>query len=288
MGGSLAAACGTASCSFLKKPPRKPGHRGTTRLVVPAAVRGRIATPHADAIVAGLAPLDHESGIGMPDVDFVFLCFTNRCGSNYLAALLASTGALNDAGEVFLANVVLNHARTRGLGSLRGYMVHLPLLVPMVGRRMAVKTSIDQLIMLADAGILDALLPRARFILLERRDRLGQAISRSIAGQTGRWTSAQSSRITPAELQYSRAAIETEMAHVDLANHAFYAFFAANGIVPLHLVYEDVVADPQGAVDQAGRYLGIEGPVANPARIGISRQADAVNAAWRARYEAGR
>ena len=61
--------------------------------------------------------------------------------------------------------------------------------------------------MLADAGILDALRGRATYLLLERQDRVGQAISRVIAWQNGRWTTAHASDVPDSALVFDCAAI---------------------------------------------------------------------------------
>jgi LPS sulfotransferase NodH len=102
--------------------------------------------------------------------------------------------------------------------------------------------------MLADAGILDALRGRATylffFFFLKRQDQLGQAISRVIAWQTGRWSSAHASDIRESALLFDRAMIDTQQAWVANENAAFSRFFSVNGIVPVHVTYEDLLADP--------------------------------------------
>ncbi len=142
---------------------------------VPPLLR-QISCEHRDAITQVFGPVRPEPGWTPPDLDVLFLCFTNRCGSNYLAQLLATTGAFNVAGEFFNAPTVLTHAQERGLRSLPAYFSALSTLVPHTGR-IAAKVVIGQLVTLADAGILDALRDRATYLFIERRDRLSQAIS---------------------------------------------------------------------------------------------------------------
>jgi len=246
-----------------------------------------VADEHAARIAAALRPLGAGADIAMPRQRLLLLCFSNRCGSNYLATLLAATGVFNEAGEFFSADTVLEHAAARQLGSLRAYVADLPALAAAVDPWLAAKASVDQLMMLADAGILDDMAGRLRYVLLERRDQLGQAISRCIAAQNGRWTNRHASRLPDTALFYDRAAIDTEIGRVALANAGFYAFFAANGIVPVHLAYEDLVADPSGTVASVGVALGFPDLVPDFARVAIRRQAGDVNTAWRARYLAG-
>jgi LPS sulfotransferase NodH len=246
---------------------------------IPPPLR-RLGCPHRDALARAFGPLLPVPGWVPPPLDFLFLGFTNRCGSNYIAHLLATTGAFNEAGEFFNAPTVLEHAAARGLRSLHDYFAALPDLVPHAGR-IAAKASIDQLIMLADAGILDALGRRAHYLLMERQDRLGQAISRVIASQTGRWTTAHASDVPDSALLYDRAAIDTELDKVARSNAGFYAFFAANGIVPVHTTYEAVLANPSPAIDAVSTAMSLGPLQAFPARVGIARQAGPINAQWR-------
>ena len=249
---------------------------------IPPLLRG-FASPHRAALTHAFGQLRPEPGWGPPDLDVLFLCFTNRCGSNYLAHLLATTGAFNEAGEFFNAPTVLEHAVPHGLRSLPAYFSALSGLVPHTGR-IAAKAGIDQLVMLADAGILDALRGRATYLLLERQDRLGQAISRVIAWQNGRWTTAHASDVPDSALVFDRAAIDTELAAVAYTNAAFSLFFSVNGIVPVHITYEALLADPRPAVEAVAAAMGLPGLCPRPEKVTIHRQANAINAAWRRAY----
>lgn len=255
-------------------------------MLIPPALRSNIDAFHAARIAALLAPLRHGSGVAMPAERIIFLCFTNRCGSNYLGQLLAATGQFNEAGEYLNAETVIHHASRLADPSLRAYFARLPGMVARHGW-LAMKAGIDQLVMLSDAGILREVHARAHYILLERRDRLGQAISRCIAAQTGRWTSEHASDVPDSALRYSRAAIAQEMRSIEEATYGFYSFFAANRIAPLHLMHEDVLADPATALARIGAALGLGALRVDPSGVRIARQANAVNAAWRDRFLAG-
>jgi hypothetical protein len=51
-------------------------------------------------------PIDRELENLPAQTSFVFLCFTNRCGSNFLAELLASSGKYNLTEELLNRPVV--------------------------------------------------------------------------------------------------------------------------------------------------------------------------------------
>jgi LPS sulfotransferase NodH len=247
-------------------------------MIIPPALRA-IASPHRAALEAAFGPIVPNPAYPAPAGPVIYLCFTNRCGSNYLAQLLASTGACNEAGEFFNAETVLHHAARLGLRSLPAYMAALPTLVP-PHPILAAKASADQLVMLADAGLLG---PTTRYILLERRDRLAQAVSRVIAVQTLRWTTAHTAIRAAEDLHYDAAAIGAELDIIARGNAALYAFFAANSIAPAHLTYEDLLRDPVATV---GERLGLPGLRARPGEVSLGRQAGAINRDWVARYRA--
>ena len=248
-------------------------------MIVPASVRA-LPSGHRAALEAAFGPLRADPGSLPPGRPMLFLCFTNRCGSNYLAQLLASTGAFNEAGEFFNAETVLAHAASLGLRSLHAYFAALPGLVP-ARPFLAAKASADQLAILADAGLLAA---DAQYVLLERQDRLAQAVSRVIASQNARWTTAHPATRPDESLVYDGAAIAREMEKIAYGNAALYAFFAANGVVPVHVTYEALERNPQEVVDLIATRMGAAGLKIRCGDVTIGRQSGALNAAWIQRF----
>jgi LPS sulfotransferase NodH len=242
--------------------------------------------PHLNEVTAAFGPLQPPAQFVPPNVDFLVLLFTNRCGSNFLAQVLASTQIFNEAGEFFNGDTIVSHLRANGLRSVAEYVRLLP---DLVGRRdrIAVKLGVEHLDLLNRAGLLAALLPRMRFILLERQDRLGQAISRAIAAQNLRWTSEQPGRMEDDQLVYDRGWIDRQMDLVATGNRLLFHFIRDARLAPLHFLYEKLVADPQAHLDQVAAWLPLPGLRMNPDLIRLRPQANEVNAAWRARYLAG-
>ena len=254
------------------------------RLIVPTAL-AELERYHRD-------PLDRLFGADPPrtpidpSLQFLFLCFTNRCGSNFLARLIASTGVLNVAEEVFNAPTVQQHATTETLRSLHDYVNFLGRRLTMSGWLTA-KLGVEQILMLAEAGILDAIIDRSKFLLIERQDTAAQAVSRLVAMQNSAWTSRHTATIPDEQLVYSRSEIDAQRAIIAFDNHAFYRFFASNGVAPKHLAYEAVVRSPQQHLSDIGAWLGFERFVGDPAAIGIRRQESAIKQAWLERYRQG-
>jgi LPS sulfotransferase NodH len=254
------------------------------RFAVPQALAG--VERYHRAAIAGLFAPDAPTVVPDPALRFVFLCFTNRCGSNYLAELLASTGALNRAEEVFNGETIAEHARAQGLGSFAAYADFLCRRLAREGRLLS-KIGLEQLLMLTETGLLDQIGDRAQFLLIERQDRLAQAISLLVAIQTQQWTSRHSRRMGDEALVYDRRILVEQQALIAQQNFGFYRFFASNGIVPRHIAYEQLEAAPEAMVAEIGAWIGRPGLVADPATLPIARQQSPIKAAWRARYEAG-
>src|SRR5437016_6207672 len=53
---------------------------------------------------------------------FCILCFTNRCGSSFLAQALASDGRLQQAHESLNFDTVIQQSRKHGFASFDGYL----------------------------------------------------------------------------------------------------------------------------------------------------------------------
>ncbi|MCB8883499.1 hypothetical protein ACELLULO517_24845 [Acidisoma cellulosilytica] len=221
-----------------------------------------------------------------PSIRFFFLCFTNRCGSNFLAELVAANGRLNRAEEVYNADTVTPHVQERGFKSFAGYMNFL------CGRLQrskwfCSKISLEQLLMLTETGVLDQIIDRSQFLVLERQDRLAQAISLLVAVQNQQWTSAHQARMPDEALVYSRAVIDEQMAEIGAQNAGFQRFFEANGLTPKTLTYEAVVQSPLTQLQDIGAWLRVGGLEASVASLPIHRQDSPIKQTWRTYYEAG-
>ena len=238
---------------------------------------------HLEEIISYWGPLNADRSFIPPAVNFIFLLFTNRCGSNYFSQALSSTGYFNEGGEFFNSETILYHAKQNNLRSLHEYLSFLSGLVARNGW-LVTKLAPENIELLTEAGILEAVLKRSRFILLERQDRLAQAISREIASQNLQWTSEQDSRVSQEQLVYTRERVNLQLISILRANGFLYKFLAANRISPLHFAYEALTARPREHIDEVVRWLGYPGLRFNPAQVRLRRQASTVNDAWRRRY----
>jgi hypothetical protein len=87
-----------------------------------------------------------------PPVDLtVFICFTNRSGSNYLASLLASIGEFPAGREMFNVKAVTHACRKHGITSLDAYC-RRQMQQQAHKRRFAAKVGLAQLLTLERGG----------------------------------------------------------------------------------------------------------------------------------------
>lgn len=124
----------------------------------------------------------------------------------------------------------------------------------------------------------------ARLVRLHRRDRIAHAISYARAIISGVWR-AEQEREGTVEPDYSPIAVERADRLIATQEAAWSAMIAELGLKPLALYYEDVVADPGGAVAEVARFLGVEVDPALEVEIpSIRRQSQKGARAWAQRH----
>jgi LPS sulfotransferase NodH len=107
-------------------------------------------------------------------------------------------------------------------------------------------------------AVLDEVLPNVSFVHLERQDRVRQAVSAIVATQTGQWRSVPGmGRQTPigdAEYDYDR--ILGMIGFADDSHAHWRGFFAANGVEPCRLTYEELASRFDRTVSRLFAELG--------------------------------
>jgi len=140
-------------------------------------------------------------------------------------------------------------------------------------------------------GFIRALNPCTVFFL-RRRDVLAQAISHYLMFESGyaHSTDPDSARQQRAGVPYDRAVLDRWVAFTRQGYAGWSNLFAAAGMEPVNLYYEDFVDNPKtsfaGLAERiAGR--GFDPEVVGAAATGLSRVSDEKNEVFRARYLAG-
>jgi LPS sulfotransferase NodH len=131
--------------------------------------------------------------------------------------------------------------------------------------------------------LLPAVFPRPRYVWVTRRDKVRQAVSLWKAIQTEAWRG----DADPAahEPRYHEAAVDHLVRMLADHDTSWEAFFAANGIEPLVIGYEDDLSDgPEAAVRRVLRHLDLSVPPGWRAPKHMRRQADERSEEWVAAY----
>jgi LPS sulfotransferase NodH len=138
----------------------------------------------------------------------------------------------------------------------------------------------------SDADVLRAMLPEPRFVHIVRRDSVRQAVSWARALDSDAWwqVDGESSSADASAERWDPDFEKIEVLQALLAEgeRGWRAFFAAGGIAPVEVVYEDLVADYAPTVRRVLDQLGVApGPDdAGIAPPSLRRQADAMSERW--------
>lgn len=132
-----------------------------------------------------------------------------------------------------------------------------------------------------DLDVLTDVYGPLRLVHLRREDAVGQAVSWARAEQTGYW---QEGDPRAAEPRFDLAEVEELVRTVGEHEAAWDRWFAAQGVAPHRVTYEEVTADPDRAVRGILDHLGVAPPAGWRPAPRQRRQADGLSAAWVRRY----
>ncbi|NSW53366.1 MAG: hypothetical protein HPY85_12750 [Anaerolineae bacterium] len=134
---------------------------------------------------------------------------------------------------------------------------------------------------------LESLFPTPlRYIYIQRRDDLRQAISLARASQTDRWMWDQAEQNTPL---YHRESINQCLREIKIQEKGWVTYFYEMNIQPFRVIYEEFVQDTASVITAALAYLGIEitAGFQPPAPV-IEKMADDLSEQWRQQYLDGK
>jgi LPS sulfotransferase NodH len=213
------------------------------------------------------------------------ICFTNRCGSNFLAQLLATNPDIGLAGEYFNAPGVLGISEKRGFTRLQQYLAWVAREKASRKGVFGIKLAFWQLFFLAQHGMLAAF-GDVKYVHIRRLDVLAQSVSHVIAWNTKAWTSEQQAVADPAEVAIDDAQIVRMMKVTNHENARFAAYFKHFGITPVRVTYEKLAENPARAgarVLAELAFRGVARAVVHPSKVTMRKQANEVNEAAIAR-----
>lgn len=232
--------------------------------------------PHAQSRMQyDLPPYD-----GAQVADYV-ICSTPRCGSTLLGSLLIACGFMGVPTEYFNARHMSYLKERLGASDLAGYITALRRIRTSPNGIFGIKTHFNQLKPLLPAVLEQLHTPV--YVHITRADTIAQAISLTIAQQTDAWSS---EAVSSHEPRYDEAAIARNKAAIEAENDAWEQFFEQQGITPITMDYDDLVADPHGQIQPICAALGVDNDhTFDLAQSPKKKQANDVNKEWHARFD---
>lgn len=240
--------------------------------------------------------------------DALIICATPRSGTTLLCDLLAETGATGRPNSFYRAESIGHFARELGIADGSDFERRYLAAIVAEGRGgtdlfsmrvmwPSVATMRDTLATVfpneaSDAGRIAAAFGTPLYLLVERQDKVAQAISRIKAEQSGLWHRAADGSVreqggayrAPA---YDRAAIEASIAETEAHQAEWRNWFAREGVTPTELTYEELSADPVGAIRRLLLMLDRDPAAADRVAPRTSKLADATSREWAQRYARG-
>lgn len=246
----------------------------------------------------------------MPPPRALVLCTTPRSGSTLVCALIRSAGNAGWPESWWRSEDRADYAADWGIadaagrwtpqdylaGAIRagsspdgsfGLRLQPPALPALIADLRALTPDAPTAGAESDAALMRRHFGPCAFLYIRRRDDVAQAISRLRAEASQIWHLDGEEPDSPrAEATYDAAKIDAWRTEAAQGNAAWEAWFAAEGITPCRMIYEDFATDAPAAVTAALAALGMA--PARPPGAPNRRMADATSAGWAARYRAER
>jgi hypothetical protein len=141
-----------------------------------------------------------------------------------------------------------------------------------------------------DSRYVHSLLARAfpghKYILLNRGDKLRQAISLARAQQTRVWHTTHDSEPRVEAPKFDIQTLDRLLIHLNTSTQRWYRYFEECGVKPHVVTYEDLAANPSGVIKAILDHLGYQ--EANVEHIAgqsrLKRQSDEITDSWISEY----
>lgn len=226
----------------------------------------------------------HDFAPTPPSVRYAIIS-TPRSGSSMLAMALWRTGRLGAPLEYFnYTSWMLQMSGRLGVADIGDYVRKLMAARTSANGVFGFKAHTDHIRFLLIANMWRPLAVM-KLVRIRRRDRLAQAVSLAIAGQTGRYSSLDAeSRVDP---EYSSAAIQGALNYLAQTDAVWEALAKQIQTPVLTVDYERLAEAEDDVVAEVIAF--IEPPAGGAPVEGLprfERQADQLNTAWAARFKA--
>ena len=243
---------------------------------------------HLDDIFAGrpLRPLTEAEWSTLSALRGFAVLYSNRSGSTLLTEKLYQAGvATPPQTEVWEPREVARVVAGKSGVTYTDYYLSTVLGWGEAGH-CGFKFSAEQLEYLIDAGYLQAFAD-FRAVIINREDRIAQAVSLYFARVTDAWTSHLENRGAEAEVRYDADGITAALDSIVAMEAANERFLALRGITALRVSHERLSADTDATVAAICKFLGFEPTPRDDADLApIRSQQSPLKVAFAQRYRA--
>ena len=238
---------------------------------------------HERRIAAGFdGNVRYEGATPRFDYPLVVILFTNRCGSNLFAEHMRNTGHVSGLAEMANYPPVLRQREKFELSSYPDLIAANAESHIREGKLYGIKASAEQLSMLHRWNILKMFSGMVAYQIV-RGNLLDQAISMSIARQTGKWTSEQKTGKTTVPV-FDFDTISKIIQWTASQNIAGRLLLEALDVPYAVFRYEEFTPDPTPHIRHALSILGIDAPDLTIPEPKLKKQANKTSAAFRQSY----
>ncbi len=225
----------------------------------------------------------HDYSHGIPASKTLVIASTVRSGSHMLGHALHATGAFGFPLEYAHPKNLAEWQRRFDVDNADAAFTRLLDIRTSDNGVFGIKVHYRHLVTLGGLKGLLRRFPEPHFVLLTRDDLVAQAVSLSIASQTGNWISGQADPSHPAT--YSYRDIADCLRRVILDNASWQYLLAANGLKSMAMQFSEVQSNTRQAITRIADFMDVTiDPDIVPASPVTHAQKNAVNQAWIERF----
>ena len=227
--------------------------------------------------------------------------FTQRTGSTWLCQALESTNVAGRPRELFYAADPERLVQHYGASTVSELIAKIHQIGSTPNRVFGLKQGFSeprfsQLISLLEDGApnrpsarlktWERAFPNHKHVFMTRRNKVRLAVSWWRAIQSGEWHRRHDESASDTDMtdSYDFDAIDQLLNESVLREAGIQELFGEASIVPLTIVYEDLLHDPLPTFRRILSFLGIEGCATIPFNASFDRLADPISEAWAQRF----
>jgi LPS sulfotransferase NodH len=241
------------------------------------------AGPHEHELRAFCDPFEIPQDTAPYDKPACIMLFTNRSGSSLISEHMRASPYFGGFGEPLNHQFVKEQSVRRSTTSFLEYLQNVQRQHTANGELFGMKASVDQALMLMRSRVIPDYYNDVRWVLIERRDIVAQAISMYFAGQSKQWRSDQEGKaaIEP-EYDFERLRLQVQM--LSQRYVAMKSFCAVFGIEPYRITYEDFAVDPLAGAQALAAHLGVSNAAIDSSKVSTRQQRGDRNADFIQRF----